>query len=899
MKPLHRLLVTASLLSLSSAATPAWALNPTVQKVQARNTATQLLPEFGRAVAISEKYYLIGEPENDDRAANAGAVHVFQAGTGRYLRKLTASDAGAGAFFGSAVSVAGDRALIGAPGAAAVDGRAYLFDLRRGVEVAILSASDQAPGGGFTFGESVALNPKYAVVGAPGADAVRGALYVYDQATLTERKLTVTGASDGDQVGDSLALEGDWAVTGGTGAEGGKGAVWLFDLPSGRDIRRFTASDGAVNDQFGRSVTLGGDFIVVGAHRHNPGGSPTAGAAYLYQISANIEDFKFTHPGATGGEEFGRAVAIQENTLLIGAPNADRHGTDSGVVWLYDFDRLEPIDEILPGDGRAFQRFGRSLALCGNRALIGAPRDDTTGSEIGAAYTFDPLLTPLPARKVAALGDFAPGVNDAQLGAQISSAVSPDGAVSVLSTLFGPGAPRGRNVGWFHSGFGDGSLKKSVVIGDDIGSGLRPAVLTAPIYNRNLTSDFGPIMKVVLGGFGVSRLTNSGILRERSLTAYTTQVDVMLRTGDTPAAIGGGVVGRILEPTQNDSGTVVVPVTLVPGIAGVVPTTDSGIFLTNALSGDAFLQEGDPSAAGVDYGQFARAKADSATSPFTAALQSGPTDNQGLFVWNHNTFTDRLVARKGGAAPGLGGGELMAALFGETNSGNGDVAWRATLSGPGVGRANNEALLWEMLGEHLVARKGAQLPSLPAGVVFSRFLQFWRGDTLGPVTYVLFLAKLAGPGIHAGNDCGLFLRSSVPGSTASLLLREGDPAPGCDSAVIGTIQRVVTANFGRYAVLASLAGSTRATNQALFYGHLQPGPDVHTWKPTLLLRKGTLYRSRASVSTAILSLDLPAAGVDLAGAGGCGQAQSLSFSGNLLVRTMFTNRAVELIRLDP
>ena len=68
------------------------AIHPTATKLHSRATADTALASFGQSVAVSDKWILIGEPLNDSVAPDAGAVHVFSALTGRYLRTLTGAE---------------------------------------------------------------------------------------------------------------------------------------------------------------------------------------------------------------------------------------------------------------------------------------------------------------------------------------------------------------------------------------------------------------------------------------------------------------------------------------------------------------------------------------------------------------------------------------------------------------------------------------------------------------------------------------------------------------------------------------------------------------------------------------------------------------------------------------
>ena len=80
--------------------------------------------------------------------------------------------------------------------------------------------------------------------------------------------------------------------------------------------------------------------------------------------------------GATD-DRFGRSVSLDGDTVLIGAADDD-NGDDSGSV--YVFTRMGTTwtqqAKLLPSDGAKDDRFGFSVSLDGDTALIGAFGDD-------------------------------------------------------------------------------------------------------------------------------------------------------------------------------------------------------------------------------------------------------------------------------------------------------------------------------------------------------------------------------------------------------------------------------------------------------------------------------------------------------------------------------------------
>lgn len=181
---------------------------------------------FGNSVALSGDTALIGAP-------SGRAAYIF--GTdGTERQKLTASDGAAGDQFGYAVALSGDTALVGAIGDddnGDNSGAAYLFDTD-GTQRQKFTASDGAAGD--EFGYSVALSGNLALFGAPSDDdkgSNSGSAYVFDTRTGAEiGKLTASDGAAGDRFGWSVALDGKFAVVGAYLGNGGEGAAYVYDL---------------------------------------------------------------------------------------------------------------------------------------------------------------------------------------------------------------------------------------------------------------------------------------------------------------------------------------------------------------------------------------------------------------------------------------------------------------------------------------------------------------------------------------------------------------------------------------------------------------------------------------------------------------------------------------------
>jgi hypothetical protein len=110
----------------------------------------------------------------------------------------------------------------------------------------------------------------------------------------------------------------------------------------------------------------------------------------------------------------------------------------------------------------------------------------------------------------------------------------------------------------------------------------------------------------------------------------------------------------------------------------------------------------------------------------------------------------------------------------------GQFVFRTSLTGAGVDTSNNQAL-WSRSPAgvlSLVARIGSQAPGLPAGVLLTGIIGDPELDRSGRIG---FRAAFAGPGVDStNNEAALLIDSGV----ASVLVREGDQAPGLAAGVV-------------------------------------------------------------------------------------------------------------------
>jgi len=276
-----------------------------------------------------------------------------------------------------------------------------------------LAAADAADNN--SFGLAVAVDGAYALVGAPGEDGAgtnSGAVYLFLQSQGgldgwgQVRKLIASDAAAEDIFGVSVDISGDYAVVG-AGAEDGsgssRGAAYIFYRNQGGvdlwgQVKKLTVTDAADNDGFGFSVALDGDTLIVGADGVNGGGNDEGAAYIFYRNQGGTDNWGQIVKLAAGDpddiNQFGYSVDVSGDVVIVGSPGENGAGSKRGAAYLFSrgiggADGWGQLKKLTAGDASDEVWFGTSTALDGALAIIGAGWDDGGGTNRGAAYLFD------------------------------------------------------------------------------------------------------------------------------------------------------------------------------------------------------------------------------------------------------------------------------------------------------------------------------------------------------------------------------------------------------------------------------------------------------------------------------------------------------------------------------
>lgn len=318
------------------------------------------LDHYGACVSIDGHTMVVGAADSDVGGSAAGRVYVYVKVTSGWRQQavLYASDPAANDRFGCAVELKGNTLAVGARGHAtalggASGGAVYIFT-RVGVtwtQTAILEAASVTSG---RLGSSVALDGDTLVAGA----------------YLTDIDATDTGSAY-----VFVRAEGVWSQQ----------AQLLPDVAE-------------LSSQFGHAVAISGDTIVVGRYAKDGGASTSAGDAFVY-VRDGVTWSQQAHllPTTVDGGFFGDALAIDGNTIVVGAVREDTvQGTDFGAVYVFVRDGItwDLEERIIPvplaAVGATADFFGSSIALRGDLMAIGASGGGLSGGagDRGVVYIY-------------------------------------------------------------------------------------------------------------------------------------------------------------------------------------------------------------------------------------------------------------------------------------------------------------------------------------------------------------------------------------------------------------------------------------------------------------------------------------------------------------------------------
>ena len=312
---------------------------------------------FGASLAADAGTLVIGAPGDPAAGINAGAVHITSCTTlgCAQTQRITGPTTGLFDQLGAAVAISGSIIIAGAPSGDPLGvrtGSATVFERDGGVWSATATLIPSTLGAFAGAGTAVAVHGSTAVVSAPG-DTATGSVFVFARSS-----------------------NGSWT----------------------QSARLVPTQPGT---GFGAAVALEGDLLAVGAPTAAPGGI-ASGAVMLYRAQGGqwLPEATLAPPDPDAGDRFGDAIAIAQGAVIVGAPQDDALGPDTGAAFVY---RLTPEgwqheDTLHHPSPQPNDRFGAALDTNGNAAAVGTDRpftrsDTTLFRGVAGVWNHEATLT--------------------------------------------------------------------------------------------------------------------------------------------------------------------------------------------------------------------------------------------------------------------------------------------------------------------------------------------------------------------------------------------------------------------------------------------------------------------------------------------------------------------------
>ena len=238
----------------------------------------------------------------------------------------------------------------------------------------------------------------------------------------------ISPAGTGVGVGESIAVDDGLVVVGaGSYSESldRAGSAYVIDASTGMTAYQLFAPVERTGARFGMSVAMNSQSVFVGAGTDSSAAT-RAGAVYVFDRATG--DFAYQLEGTIFGENFGWAMDADETLLAVGAIRIGGFPIPGGgVVELYDPATGSGLGTLSASDGDDLNSFGHSVALSDDMIAVGARSAKIGGVGVGSAYVYDRAT-------MTELGRFSP--TDGQSNGRFGDVVAIQGDLLLVGSPF-------------------------------------------------------------------------------------------------------------------------------------------------------------------------------------------------------------------------------------------------------------------------------------------------------------------------------------------------------------------------------------------------------------------------------------------------------------------------------
>ncbi|MEX1310587.1 MAG: FG-GAP repeat protein [Candidatus Sulfomarinibacteraceae bacterium] len=351
---------------------------------------------FGTSVATDGDIIAAASPARSQTSGNRwGEVFVFGSQGSDWVLEQQIDLAGVGWSRGALSLHDQWMAVAGNLDSTIDEARAIIYERREGEWVHDQTIAPESPEGEFIEVEKIQITADRMIMAThldDGAADDPDAVLVYSRSGgnwISDAKLTVPDSSPNEDLGRSIAMAGRTIVAGSRDMA----VAHVFEEAAGSwNHSQVLVPWNVESARMGSSLAVSGNTMVAGAPGYDHDGLEVCGAVWVYRFDGEKWDMQemilADEPGAW--EQFGAAVGLWDDTLVVGAPDRAAHSDGPGAAYVYRRidDEWRFIQKLTGRGSSSYDRFGAAVAVDENWIFVSDP-SDLEGGQTGAVYVYE------------------------------------------------------------------------------------------------------------------------------------------------------------------------------------------------------------------------------------------------------------------------------------------------------------------------------------------------------------------------------------------------------------------------------------------------------------------------------------------------------------------------------